>query len=107
MKIAIILMVSTFLASTTAVAAEYPDKPVRMLVGFAPGGGTDATARAIAPKMSELLRQQVIVDNRPGATGNIATDIVSKSNPDGYTILLGTIAALSINPHLYEKLPFD
>ena len=107
MKIAIIRMLSTFLASTTAVAAEYPDKPVRMLVGFAPGGGTDATARAIAPKMSELLRQQVIVDNRPRATGNIATDIVSKSNPDGYTILLGTIAALSINPNLYEKLPFD
>jgi tripartite-type tricarboxylate transporter receptor subunit TctC len=78
-----------------------------MLVGFAPGGGTDATARAIAPKLSELLGQQVIVDNRPGATGNIATDIVSKSNPDGYTILMGTIAALAINPSLYEKLPFD
>ena len=107
MKTAIILMVSAFLAATTAIAAEYPDKPVRMLVGFAPGGGTDATARAIAPKLTELLGQQVIVDNRPGATGNIATDIVSKSNPDGYTILLGTIAALSINPHLYEKLPFD
>ncbi len=107
MKTAIILMVSAILAATTAVAAEYPDRPVRMLVGFAPGGGTDATARAIAPKLTELLGQQVIVDNRPGATGNIATDIVSKSNPDGYTILLGTIAALSINPHLYAKLPFD
>ncbi len=107
MKTAIILMVSAILAATTAVAAEYPDRPVRMLVGFAPGGGTDATARAIAPKLTELLCQQVIVDNRPGATGNIATDIVSKSNPDGYTILLGTIAALSINPHLYAKLPFD
>ena len=107
MKTAIILMVTAFLAATTAIAAEYPDKPVRMLVGFAPGGGTDATARAIAPKLSELLGQQVIVDNRPGATGNIATDIVSKSNPDGYSILMGTIAALSINPHLYEKLPFD
>ena len=93
--------------STAALAAEYPDKPVRMLVGFAPGGGTDATARAIAPKLTELLGQQVIVDNRPGATGNIATDIVSKSNPDGYTILMGTIAALAINPALYAKLPFD
>ncbi len=90
-----------------ARAANWPERPIRMLVGFAPGGGTDATARAIAPKMTELLKQQVIVDNRPGATGNIATDIVSKSNPDGYTILMGTIAALAINPALYEKLPFD
>jgi tripartite-type tricarboxylate transporter receptor subunit TctC len=90
-----------------ALAAQWPDRPVRMLVGFAPGGGTDATARAIAPKLTELLGQQVIVDNRPGATGNIATDITAKSNPDGYTILMGTIAALAINPALYEKLPFD
>jgi tripartite-type tricarboxylate transporter receptor subunit TctC len=78
-----------------------------MLVGFAPGGGTDATARAIAPRMSELLGQQVVVDNRPGATGNIAADITAKANPDGYTILMGTIAALAINPSLYSKLPFD
>ena len=90
-----------------AVAADYPDRPIRMLIGFAPGGGTDATARAIAPKMTELLGQQIIVDNRPGATGNIATDITAKSNPDGYTILMGTIAALAINPSLYQKLPFD
>jgi tripartite-type tricarboxylate transporter receptor subunit TctC len=89
------------------MAAQWPERPVRMLVGFAPGGGTDATARAIAPKLTELLGQQIIIDNRPGATGNIATDIAAKSNPDGYTILMGTIAALAINPALYEKLPFD
>ena len=89
------------------IAAEWPQRPVRMLVGFAPGGGTDATARAIAPKLTELLGQQVIVDNRPGATGNIATDITAKATPDGYTILMGTIAALAINPSLYSKLPFD
>ena len=100
-------LVAAILPVATARAADWPDRPIRMLVGFAPGGGTDATARAIAPKLSELLGQQVIVDNRPGATGNIATDIVSKSNPDGYTILMGTIAALAINPSLYEKLPFD
>jgi tripartite-type tricarboxylate transporter receptor subunit TctC len=93
--------------STTAFGAGYPERPIRMLVGFAPGGGTDATARAISPKMSEILGQQVVIDNRPGAAGNIATDITSKSNPDGYTILLGTIAALSINPSLYKTLPFD
>ena len=90
-----------------AAAAQWPERPIRMLVGFAPGGGTDATARAIAPKLGELLGQQIIVDNRPGATGNIATDITAKSNPDGYTILMGTIAALAINPALYDKLPFD
>jgi tripartite-type tricarboxylate transporter receptor subunit TctC len=89
------------------LAADWPQRPVRMLVGFAPGGGTDATARAIAPKLTELLGQQVIVDNRPGATGNIATDITAKATPDGYTILMGTIAALAINPSLYSKLPFD
>src|SRR5215510_548173 len=104
-------MLFTALAAATlahgAFAAQWPDRPVRMLVGFAPGGGTDATARAIAPKLGELLGQQIIVDNRPGATGNIATDITAKSSPDGYTILMGTIAALSINPSLYEKLPFD
>jgi len=94
-------------APCNAAEQKWPERPIRMLVGFAPGGGTDATARAIAPKMAELLGQQVIVDNRPGATGNIATDITAKSNPDGYTILMGTIAALAINPSLYDKLPFD
>ncbi len=106
-----ILICGALIASTLTVAgaraADWPQRPIRMLVGFAPGGGTDATARAIAPKLTALLGQQIIVDNRPGATGNIATDIVSKSNPDGYTILMGTIAALAINPALYEKLPFD
>ncbi len=90
-----------------AYAQEYPTKPIRMIVGFAPGGGTDTTARPLAQKLGELLGQQVIVDNRPGAGGNIATEIVAKANPDGYTILMGTIAALSINPGLYATLPFD
>jgi tripartite-type tricarboxylate transporter receptor subunit TctC len=103
----VIAAIAAAAMTQAAAAAQWPERPIRMLVGFAPGGGTDATARAIAPKMTELLGQQVIVDNRPGATGNIATDIVSKSNPDGYTILMGTIAALAINPALYAKLPFD
>ncbi len=91
-----------------AHAAEYPTKPIRMIVGFAPGGGTDTTARAISAKLGDLLGHQVIVDNRAGATGNIATDLVAKATPDGYTLLLGTIAALAINPSLYRtKLPFD
>ena len=92
----------------TAFAAEpYPVRPIRMIVGFAPGGGTDLTARPVAQKLSELLGQQVIVENRPGAAGNIATEQVARSAPDGYTLLMGTIAALAINPSLYGNLRFD
>jgi len=76
-------------------------------VGFAPGGGTDTTARAMGAKLGERLGQQIIIDNRPGAAGNIATELTAKANPDGYTILMGTIAALAINPSLYKKLQFD
>ena len=94
--------------ASAATPTDYPTKPIRMIVGFAPGGGTDTTARAISIKLAELLGQQVIVDNRAGAAGNIATELVAKAAPDGYTILLGTIAALAINPSLYRtKLPFD
>jgi tripartite-type tricarboxylate transporter receptor subunit TctC len=93
--------------TAAANAATYPDKPIRMLVGFAAGGGTDTTARAIGQPLSEALGQQIIIDNRPGAAGNIAADITAHSVPDGYTILMGTIAALAINPSLYQKLPFD
>lgn len=90
------------------IAADWqPTKPIRMLVGFAPGGGTDATARAMGSKLSERLGQQIIIDNRPGAAGNIATEITAGAAPDGHTILMGTIAALAINPALYKKLPFD
>jgi tripartite-type tricarboxylate transporter receptor subunit TctC len=78
-----------------------------MIVGFAPGGGTDLTARPVAQKLSEVLGQQVIVENRPGAAGNIATEQVARSAPDGYTLLMGTIAALAINPSLYGNLRFD
>jgi tripartite-type tricarboxylate transporter receptor subunit TctC len=101
------LLLALVAMQSGARAAEYPTKPIRMLVGFAPGGGTDTTARTIAQPLSEALGQQVVVDNRPGAAGNIATDIAAKSPPDGYTILMGTIAALAINPSLYKSLPFD
>jgi tripartite-type tricarboxylate transporter receptor subunit TctC len=96
------------LAFSTVFAAEpYPTRPIRMIVGFAPGGGTDLTARPVAQKMSEVLGQQVIVENRPGAAGNIATEQVVRAAPDGYTLLMGTIAALAINPSLYGNLKFD
>jgi tripartite-type tricarboxylate transporter receptor subunit TctC len=96
--------------SSLASAADggaYPNRPIRMLVGFAPGGGTDTTARALTPELGKRLGQQIIVDNRPGAAGNIATEIITKAPADGYTILMGTIAALAINPTLYGNLPFD
>ena len=102
--------ISLALAPALCIAQTpgYPDKPIRMLVGFAPGGGTDTTARAISAKLGDLMGQQVIIDNRAGAAGNIATEMVAKALPDGYTLLLGTIAALAINPSLYRsKLPFD
>ena len=102
---ALITAVATLAAP--ALAAESPTKPIRLIVGFAPGGGTDTTARAMSQKLTDALGQQVVVDNRPGAAGNIAAEIVSKATPDGYTLLMGTIAALAINPSLYSKLPFD
>jgi tripartite-type tricarboxylate transporter receptor subunit TctC len=93
-------------AAVPAGAAEFPSKPVRLVIGFAPGGGTDTTARALATKLTPAFGQQVIVDNRPGHSGTIAADIVSKAVPDGHTVLLGTIA-LVINPSLTKKMPFD
>ncbi len=94
-------------APAAPLHAEYPEKPIRMLVGFAPGGGTDTTARIVSQRLASALGQQVIVDNRAGAGGNIATEFVSHAPADGYTLLLGTPAAFAINPSLYKNLPFD
>ena len=94
-------------APLTGRGADWPTKPIRLLVGFAPGGGTDVTARAISQKLTESLGQQVIVDNRPGVSGNIAAEITANAVPDGYTVLLSTIAALAVNPSLLKKMPFD
>jgi len=89
-----------------AAAQNYPSRPVRLIVGFAPGGGVDINARMLAPKLSEYLGQQVVVENVPGAGTNIANERVAKSAPDGYTLLINT-AALAINMSLYRDLPFD
>ena len=107
MKSTVLLVTLLAFAACAQAQEQYPARPVRMIVGFAPGGGTDLTARPIAQKMSELLGQQVLVENRPGAAGNIATEQVARAAPDGYTILMGTIAALAINPSLYGNLKFD
>jgi tripartite-type tricarboxylate transporter receptor subunit TctC len=107
MRIAKTLLVcATLVAAAAAGAADFPTKPIRLVIGFAPGGGTDTTSRALSTKLTASLGQQVIVDNRPGFSGTIAADILSKATPDGHTLLLGTIA-LVINPILTKKMPFD
>ena len=95
-----------FLVVGDVLGQTYPTRAVRMLVGFPPGGGTDIAARLLAPKLSEYLGQQFVVENRPGATTNIATDLVAKSTPDGHTLLF-TTSAIAINMSLYKNLPFD
>jgi tripartite-type tricarboxylate transporter receptor subunit TctC len=93
-------------AFSLSAAAQYPAKAVTTVVGFEPGGGTDTTARIVAPALGELLGQQVIVENRAGAGGNIAVDNVAKAAPDGYTIVLANVGALTVNPHIL-KTPYD
>jgi len=85
----------------------YPTKPVRLVVPFPPGGTTDILARAIAQRYSEAFGQPFVVDNRPGAGGNIGSELVAKSPPDGYTLLMGTVGTHAINPSLYAKMPYD
>jgi tripartite-type tricarboxylate transporter receptor subunit TctC len=97
---------SAFAHAQTTAPAAYPSKPIRLLVGFAPGGGTDSAARTIAVKLSELVGQTVVVDNRPGAGGNIAADAVANAAPDGYTIGLANIGSLAVNPHMPDGTPY-
>jgi tripartite-type tricarboxylate transporter receptor subunit TctC len=87
--------------------SNYPNKPIRLVVPFPPGGGTDILARVIGQKLSESLGQAVVVDNKPGAGGNIGVDAVAKSQPDGYTMVIGQTSNLAVNPTLYPKLPYD
>jgi|SRR6185503_3011672 len=88
-------------------AQPFPAKPVRMIVPFAPGGNVDINARAVAPGLGQLLGQQVIVDNRAGAGGTIGTDVVAKSPPDGYTLLMASSSIMTNGPAVYPKLPYD
>ena len=94
------------LAASSALA-QYPSKPIKMVVPFPPAGSTDLSARAVAGKLGERLGQPVVIENRPGAGGNIGSDVVAKAAPDGYTLLVGTVGTHSINPSLYSKMPYD
>jgi len=95
------------LSSALAWAQDYPSKPVRMVVGFPPGGGTDVVARILQPRLTELLGQTIVIDNRPGATGTVAAGQVAKATPDGYTIMMGHVSVNAIAPSLFANLPYD
>jgi tripartite-type tricarboxylate transporter receptor subunit TctC len=95
------------LVPAAATAQSYPTKPIRLVVPFPPGGSLDVVARAIGQKLSEAWGQPVVIDNRPGAGGNIGADLVAKSAPDGYTILEGALSTHAVNISLYGKMPYD
>ena len=94
-------------ATSSAFAQTYPSKSIRLISPFAPGGGADITCRALAPKLSAALGQQVVVDNRGGAGGLVGVEIAAKAPPDGYTIVLGTIGNIAVAPAMYPKMPYD
>src|SRR5262249_52498785 len=104
---ALVIAVAFLTATIDAHAQAYPARAIRLVVPFAPGGNVDITARAVSGPMGEVLGQQVVVDNRPGATGQIAAEIVSKSPPDGYTLLVASSSVMTNAPALYQKLSYD
>ncbi|HEX2828691.1 MAG TPA: tripartite tricarboxylate transporter substrate binding protein [Burkholderiales bacterium] len=100
-------LVGLFAFSATVAAAEYPERPIRMVVPFASGSNIDITARQIMPRFSEYLGQQVVVDNRAGAGGTIGASLVAKATPDGYTLLMGNAPTHGLAPSMYKDLPYD
>jgi tripartite-type tricarboxylate transporter receptor subunit TctC len=105
----VVTLLATLLPSAVQAAQtkdDYPSRPVRMIVPFAPGGASDTVGRIIQPAMTELLKQQVVVDNRGGAAGNIGVEAAVKANPDGYNFLLGNVGTMAINPVYYTKFPY-
>ena len=100
-------LVALCLLCAHADAQTWPDKPVKLIVNFPPGGVADTLARSIAPTISEAIKQPVVVENRPGANGSIGADVVAKSAPDGYTLLVTSGGAMTVDPFLYSNLPYD
>ena len=101
------ILISTIgtLLSVAASAQEYPSRTLRMVVPFAPGGASDFVGRILQPRLTELLKQQVVVDNRAGAAGNIGVEVAARANPDGYTFLLGNVGTMAINANIFTKFP--
>lgn len=102
---AAIVIAGVMFHALSAVAQTYPSKPIRMIVPFAPGGASDLVGRVISPRLAHELGQQIVVDNRAGADGNIGVGVAGRSTPDGYTLLLGNVGSMSINPGLYPDFP--
>jgi tripartite-type tricarboxylate transporter receptor subunit TctC len=100
-------LVAVCLAPALALAQAFPSKPITIIVPFPPGGVTDPVARTIGQRMSENVKQPVIVDNKPGASGIIAAEFVKKAPPDGYTVMFGFTGSMAVNPFIYSKLPYD
>jgi tripartite-type tricarboxylate transporter receptor subunit TctC len=98
---------ASLLAAPAAAQSDYPNKPIRIVITFPPGGSTDAVVRMLVPRLNEKLGQAIIVDNRPGAGGNVGLTVVAKAPPDGYTIGVGAAGGLSANASLYANMPFD
>ncbi|MGV3627614.1 MAG: Bug family tripartite tricarboxylate transporter substrate binding protein, partial [Betaproteobacteria bacterium] len=94
-------------AAPVSAAEQFPTRPIRIVVPYAPGGNVDISARIIAPPLAEVLGQSVVVDNRPGAGGNLGASLVAKSTPDGHTLLVGSSGPLSVNPVIFKNLPYD
>ncbi|MDP3169924.1 MAG: tripartite tricarboxylate transporter substrate-binding protein, partial [Polaromonas sp.] len=103
----IALAAISFIAMPAGAQSSWPNKPVRIVVPFAPGGTTDILARAVAPELAKAFGQPFVVDNRAGAGGNVGADLVAKSPADGYTVLMGTVGTHGINKSIYAKMPFD
>ncbi len=104
---AAIALIAAFFIAPVSIAQTWPSKPIRVIVSFPPGGAADQIARAVAQPLQEALGQPVVVESRAGAGGNIGADAVAKSAPDGYTLLMSSGGTVSINPHIYAKMPFD
>ena len=105
--VALLLAAAALAAAAVAGAQAYPSRPVKLVVPFPPGGSLDITGRLIAQRLTDMWGQAVVVENKPGAGGNIGADFVAKAAPDGYTILLGALSTHAVNPNLYAKMPYD
>ena len=103
----VLTLIVLLLAGTLTHAQTYPNKPIRLVVPFAPGGSSSIVARAVAAEMEKGLGQPIVVDNKPGGFGNVAMLEVARSDPDGYTLIIGHVGSLAMNPFIYEKLPYD
>jgi tripartite-type tricarboxylate transporter receptor subunit TctC len=106
-RVAAAALAAALLAGATAAMAQYPSRPVRIIVTIPPGGAPDLTARIVGEKIAAGLGQPVVIENRPGSNGNIAAELVAKSPPDGHTLLLGADSLITINPHVYSRMPID